>query len=823
MGAVVTGGVKKNGRFAGDGIFVALAGMVLTSWVNTQILAHRFGYQAALGDAVATFKSFKIYQPFQWWSWHYQFSIMEGRVQEILTQGVWVILIGCCVSVAAAVYVWYRRSLKVATVEGLHGSARWAEFADVKNMKLITEDEKSNGIYLGIYEFKGKQYFLRYDGDAHTLVFAPTRSGKGVGLVLPTLLSNRNSVVVHDLKKENFMLTSGYRHQAGQLVICFDVTATVARSIDGKTEFRSSCCWNVLEEIRAFSEYDVMDAQNIAAAIADPDGEGMDDHWVSTSYELLTGLILHMLYGESDKTLAGCSTYLSDPSFADSEQMFNRMMNLEHDPMGIMGWVDSMGNPTKTHPQVAMAARSMLNKEEKERGSVLSTAKTKLALYTEPIVARNTRSSDFSVRDLMNHDKPVSLYIVVPPSDKERLRPLTRLLISFMLRRLTEGMAFEEGKSVRGYKHRLLAVIDELPALKKLETLEEGLGFIAGYGINAFLFVQDIIQLRKAYDQNQTIIAGCHNRVAYAPNTTETAEEISKMCGETTVAFEEVSYSGSRISSMLNQMNVNTQRIGRPLMDVGEVLSMRSDDSLVFVAGQPTIQAKKIKYYNVPIFQQRAEIVHPERIGYQYIDEDGNARLNWMMVSIERTSTPGQFNLFINVYDTYPEVEVVVKQSNVGGDQVHEFICNMTAAARGGYFSTLEVDVSNYILLVADTRFSHDDEFEVHFRIKNSEPLKDLTENGFYRVISMRQRLLMKDLRSAAEKESREVYFEEVWPGRSYIGTVERSDESFIVLKREMSNLMIYNIHRTGRIDKVVSVGRKIRIKYIGNQGKVSI
>src|SRR5260363_19885 len=137
-------------------------------------------------------------------------------------------------------------------------------------------------------------------------------------------------------------------------------TSLDQKSMDGTTPYNIVARWNVLDELRIFTEYDVMDAQNIAQAIADPDGEGIDDHWVSTSYELLVGVILHVKYDEQDKSLAGCSTYLADPSFTDPEQMFNRMLDAEHDPEGVMGWKDSMGNPTKTHPQVALAARAML-------------------------------------------------------------------------------------------------------------------------------------------------------------------------------------------------------------------------------------------------------------------------------------------------------------------------------------------------------------------------------------------------------------------------------------------------------------------------------
>lgn len=817
MGVQISGAPNRNSRFAIGGIGAILLGFFLTCWANTQYLAYSFGFQRALGKELFKIGSWKIYQPFSWWSWHWKFSVIEGKVQDILSEGAVLVAAGCCLSVGAGVYVWYRRSLKTSEVKGLHGTARFAEIADVEKMQLITGAD--DGIYLGIFEYKGKQYFLRYNGDAHTLVFAPTRSGKGVGLVLPTLLSYRHSVLVHDLKKENFMLSAGFRHSAGQLVICFEPTQTLERSIDGETLYKPGCSWNPLDEIRKFTEFDVMDAQNLAAAIADPDGEGMDDHWVSTSYAFLTGLILHMLYAEDDKTLAGASIYMSDPSFSDEEQMYQRMLNSEHDPDGVMGWTDSMGQPTKTHPQVALAAQTMLNKEERERGSVLSTAKSKLELYSEPIVARNTRSSDFSVKDIMNHDKPVSLYIVVPPTDKERLRPITRLLVSFLLRRLAGDMRYANGRSVKSYKHRLQLLIDEFPALKKMEAVEEGLAFLAGYGINAFLFTQDVIQLRKEYEENETVSGGCHIKVAYAPNTDDTAELMSKMCGTTTVEFEEVSYSGTRIGSMLGQMNVSKQRQERPLMTPDEIRTMGPDDSLIFVTNQPAIRAKKIRYYNVPIFQERAKIAPPVRIGYQ-LSESGETSKNWAMVSVVRTSNPNILKLTANVHQDWWNVKVSVKQLDADSKVVQVFDC-MLSDSNSRSVSSFEIAEHQYEIAVVGRNFVSKDEFEVHFEIDTSKSGSEYCGEGFYRVPSVFYAEALSATEKTLQEEGVEYFIEDVWPNKAYVGFVWKTFGNYLILRRTVGSLSIVSLHRKSALSKVPGPDVKVRIKYQGSIGNV--
>ena len=125
----------------------------------------------------------------------------------------------------------------------------------------------------------------------------------------------------------------------------------------------------------------------------------------------------------------------------------------------------------------------MMDRPDEEAGSVLSTAKSYLALYRDPIVARNVGKSEFKIRDLMHSDSPVSLYIITQPNDKSRLRPLVRVMVNMIVRLLADKMDFKDGRPVAHYKHRLLLMLDEFPSLGKLDIMQESLAFIAGYGI----------------------------------------------------------------------------------------------------------------------------------------------------------------------------------------------------------------------------------------------------------------------------------------------------------------------------------------------------
>ena len=443
--------------------------------------------------------------------------------------------------------------------------------------------------------------YLRDNAPTHVLVFAPTRSGKGRGLIIPTLFAWKQSVVVSDQKEENYKLTAEMRRRAGQRVGKFAPTSS-----DG-----SSWKWNALDEIRKFSPRDVGDAQNICQMIVDPEAKGMEDHFVSMSWMLLTALALHHVYAEKDASIPGMAMYLSDPNFETEAQMWQRMLTAEHDPELKMGWVDTSDRPTKTHPVVASTAKTMLSIPDEERGSVLTTAKRVLGLWMDPLVAANTRSSDFLVRDLMTMDQPVSLYYVPTEEDKDRLLPLSRLFYSMIIRRNTVPMEAIDGRMVGGYNHRLLMLIDEFPALRKMEIIQDALSYVAGYGIKMMLICQDLRQLQQVYGDDESIVAGCHIRVAYGPTDERTAKRLEEMVGETTVAEEEESVSANRVGMSGGNVSTTRRKTGRALMTVGEWMALSAEDMVAFVANNPPIYGRKIKYDEIPAFAAWSKLQPP--------------------------------------------------------------------------------------------------------------------------------------------------------------------------------------------------------------------
>ena len=535
--------------------------VLLTTWAATQYVAWSLGFQAQLGAPWFSLFGLPIYYPpaFFWWWYFY-----DAYAPEVFAKGGMISASGGFIAIAVAIgmSVWRAREAKSAAT---YGSARWAGKDEVKAAGLLSPD----GVVLGRYD----RDYLRHDGPEHVLCFAPTRSGKGVGLVVPSLLTWPGSAIVHDIKGENWQLTAGFRARHGR-VLLFDPTNP------------KSSAYNPLLEVRR-GEWEVRDVQNIADILVDPEGSlEKRNHWEKTSHALLVGAILHVLYAEDDKTLAGVAAFLSDPK-RPIESTLAAMMKTSH--LGEAG----------PHPVIASAARELLNKSDNERSGVLSTAMSFLGLYRDPVVAEVTRRCDWRISDMVGGKLPTTLYLVVPPSDINRTKPLIRLILNQVGRRLTEDLQAKAGR------HRLLLMLDEFPALGRLDFFESALAFMAGYGLKSFLIAQSLNQIEKAYGPNNSILDNCHVRVSFATNDERTAKRVSDALGTATEMKAMKNYAGHRLSPWLGHLMVSRSETARQLLTPGEIMQLPPTDEIVMVAGTPPIRAKKARYYEDARFKER--------------------------------------------------------------------------------------------------------------------------------------------------------------------------------------------------------------------------
>ncbi|MFJ6321956.1 MULTISPECIES: conjugal transfer protein TraG [unclassified Rhizobium] len=544
-----------------DHILTVLLIVLMTTWGATQWTAWRLGFQPQLGHPWFQIADCPVYHPpaFFWWWYFY-----DAYAPPIFVEGGMIAASGGFIAIAVAIgmSVWRAREAKnLAT----YGSARWAEVKEVKAAGLLDQD----GVVLGRLD----RVYLRHDGPEHVLCFAPTRSGKGIGLVVPSLLTWPGSAIVHDIKGENWTLTAGFRSRHGR-VLLFDPTNA------------KSAAYNPLLEVRR-GEWEVRDVQNIADILVDPEGSlDKRNHWEKTSHALLVGAILHVLYAEKDKTLAGVAAFLSDPK-RPIESTLAAMMKTAH--LGEAG----------PHPVIASAARELLNKSDNERSGVLSTAMSFLGLYRDPVVAEVTRRCDWRITDIVGGKRPTTLYLVVPPSDINRTKPLIRLILNQIGRRLTEDL------QAKGGRHRLLLMLDEFPALGRLDFFESALAFMAGYGLKSFLIAQSLNQIEKAYGPNNSILDNCHVRVSFATNDERTAKRVSDALGTATETKAMKNYAGHRLSPWLGHLMVSRSETARPLLTPGEIMQLPPADEIVMVAGTPPIRAKKARYFEDVRFQER--------------------------------------------------------------------------------------------------------------------------------------------------------------------------------------------------------------------------
>ena len=546
------------------GQIAVVIGIVIAGvWGATQWTAATLGYQVRLGSPWFDLLGVPVYHPWRLFEWWFFFDAYAPHVFDTGGaiaggSGLFALL------VAIAMSVWRSRQSRLVTT---YGSARWADAVDIRKAGLTLPA----GVFLGQHD----DQYLRHEGPEHVLSFAPTRSGKGVGLVVPTLLSWPASAVIHDIKGENWKITAGWRSRFSHCLL-FNPTD------------RQSAAYNPLLEVRR-GAHEVRDVQNIADILVDPEGAlEKRNHWEKTSHALLVGAILHVLYAGEDKTLRGVANFLSDPA-CPFELTLHRMMTTKH-----------LGDAP--HPVVASAAREVLNKSDNERSGVLSTAMSFLGLYRDPTVAEVTSRCDWRIADLISAEHPVSLYLVVPPSDISRTKPLIRLILNQIGRRLTESLDGSDGIARR---HKLLLMLDEFPALGRLDFFESALAFMAGYGIRSFLIAQSLNQIDKAYGQNHSILDNCHVRVTFATNDERTAKRISETLGTATELRAQRNYAGHRLAPWLGHLMVSRQETARPLLTPGEVMQLPPEDAVVMVSSVAPIRAKKLRYYVDANFKDR--------------------------------------------------------------------------------------------------------------------------------------------------------------------------------------------------------------------------
>jgi type IV secretion system protein VirD4 len=443
-------------------------------------------------------------------------------------------------------------------------NAHWATPAEIKKAGLMHD---GTGMTMG--RFKGRMLVVDKTNCQHVLLFAPTGSGKGVGFVIPNLLFWDDSVIVHDVKLENYELTSGYREKHMKQK-CFLWNPA---DQDGYSH-----CYNPMDFIARDYGKQVDDTMKITKFLLPK-----EEFWTNEGRALTTGIMLALLA-------------LDDRPASMGEVL--RTLRSDDVAYNLAVILDTKGE--QIHPAGYMNLAAYLQKPDKERGSVTSTAASSLDLWANPLVDAATAKSDFNIGDFRTN--ATSLFVGISPSNVTRLQPLLQIFYQQCAAVFTAKMPDKKKEKVR-----VMMLLDEFPTLGKMEEIKAGIAYYRGYFVKLFLIIQDIEQLKSIYEASgmNSFLSNATFRITYAANNNETAEYISKMLGKTTkVSVEE----GSRpkyLDMNPGARQVSTKKSEKELLMPQEVIGLPKDEQIILIEANPPIKCNKLFFYKEEPFKSR--------------------------------------------------------------------------------------------------------------------------------------------------------------------------------------------------------------------------
>ncbi|MDA9817944.1 type IV secretory system conjugative DNA transfer family protein [Flavobacteriaceae bacterium] len=444
-------------------------------------------------------------------------------------------------------------------VETVHGDARWATQKEIKKIGL----RKKHGALLGKYGGK----FLVADDYQHILLFAPTGSGKGVGFVIPNLLFWEKSTIVHDIKLENYELTSGWRQKhLKQKTFLWNPA-----SPDG-----ISHCYNPMDWISDKPGKMVDDVQKMASFLL-PEQE----FWQNEARSLLTGIMLYLVADDTRPTTLGEAL---------------RILRSDDVSYTLAVILDTMGNDI--HPVSYMNIASYLQKPDKERGSVTSTATSSIELWANPLIDTTTSASDFNLHEFKK--TPHTLYVGLTPDNITRLKPLMGMFYQQAAAFFTARIPSKEDK------YGIMMLMDEFPTLGKMEQFQAGIAYFRGYMVKLFLIIQDTQQLKGIYEEAgmNSFLSNSTYRITFAANNMETANLISQLLGNKTAT--QMSYNKPKYLDLNpGARSLHVSHVQRALLLPQEVIGLPRDQQILLIESQRPIKSTKIFYYKEKIFTKR--------------------------------------------------------------------------------------------------------------------------------------------------------------------------------------------------------------------------
>lgn len=529
-------------------------------WAVAGLLATATGLQAA-----ATVFLWSIDQPPQTATplTPLRYAYYAGRVPPIRHRLAGSLVFGLGLAYAALVAAAWPKP------RPLHGGARFATRREIRDAGLLGDD----GILLGRYQGR----YLVLPGQQGVELEAPPRSGKGVGVVIPNLLNWHGSVIVSDIKGENWTRTAGFRAAHGQQVHLFDPLA----------EDQRSARWNPLGYVRADPAHCLDDLQRIATMLY-PDPQGADPFWSASARMLFLGIGLYLF--ETPGSTRTIGEILRQGMASDAEGFQKHWKR-------VIDTCEREGHPLSG--EAVQSLYDLIDLAPVTASSIRKTFTSRLDLWLNPVIDAATAANDFDVREL--RQRPISIYVRINPDNIARLQPLLNLFFQQAIGLQTRELP-EDNPAL---KHQLLLVLDEFAALGRIPVIADATAFLPGYNVRSLVIVQSHSQLVEKYgvEGAKSIRKMLAARIVFAPKEFDDAESISKELGTYTVRQKALSKPMWGFQS--NRATVNTSDQPRRLMLPQEVKEMGTDRLLLFYEGLRPVLAQKIVYHRDRWFTKR--------------------------------------------------------------------------------------------------------------------------------------------------------------------------------------------------------------------------
>jgi type IV secretion system protein VirD4 len=600
--------------------FVVLA-LVAGLAVATQTVAAGFHYPREFGRGLVDLGQVRIYRPWSVIGWYAHYEKVYARAFD--EAALWGLAAAMPpMGVAIAIARRFRRS-----PPGF-GAEAWARLDDVRRAKLIDPKGEISGRILG--RFAGR--YLTYHGVEHAIIVGASRSGKGAGHVVPTLVAWPQSVFVYDRKGELWHITADHRKRFSHVFYFAPTDPNTVR-------------WNPLFEVRK-GVMEIADIQNVVGILVDPLGRKAGDlnFWDQSATDFFTAVILHVLYSEPDerKNLAQVRRLLIniDPTLHAMMNTQHRYHPDFHAPDGLAR--DADHNPVaEIHPEVLLGAKALDSMDERVKSNVLATCRAALSLWADPLVEYATSWSDFSIGDLVCSEAPVSFYIITPQAHADRLAFLVRVFTRQTINSLMEDEHADSRR--RKKRHRLLLLLDEFPKLGSLPFLENAMGEMAGYGITAHLICQSFNDVFSKYGDKTPLFDNMHITAAFATSEPTSIEKVTRRAGKALELRESFSDPRSLFGRAHRSTSQSEQQ--RYILSEEDVRGLDDRKQFLFVNNAKPILADKIRYYEEPFFKARtgdyfhgASAVHEQRPGAA--DLPGPAHIDWRGVRAVGAAPP---------------------------------------------------------------------------------------------------------------------------------------------------------------------------------------